>query len=203
MKMNKGRLIVFSAPSGCGKGTMLAEILKNERFRCSVSATTRSPREGELDGINYHFLTREDFERHIAAGEFLEYAEYCKNFYGTLVSEVDSYLEKGINVILEIEVQGAMKIKQKRPDAIFVFIAPPSIGELTRRLRKRGTESDEVIAERVSQAAGEIAMAEKYDYVIVNDALEDAVSDFFAVIRAEELKAVCSGEIINEVLKNA
>ena len=203
MKMNKGRLIVFSAPSGCGKGTMLAEILKNERFRCSVSATTRSPRKGELDGINYHFLTREDFERHIAAGEFLEYAEYCKNFYGTLVSEVDSYLEKGINVILEIEVQGAMKIKQKRPDAIFVFIAPPSIGELTRRLRKRGTESDEVIAERVSQAAGEIAMAEKYDYVIVNDALEDAVSDFFAVIRAEELKAVYSGEIINEVLKNA
>ena len=181
----------------------IAEILKNERFRCSVSATTRSPREGEIDGINYHFLTREDFERRIAAGEFLEYAEYCKNFYGTLVSEVDSCLEKGINVILEIEVQGAMKIKQKCPDAIFVFIAPPSIGELTRRLRKRGTESDEVIAERVSQAAGEIAMAKKYDYVIVNDALEDAVSDFFAVIRAEELKAVCSDEIINEVLKNA
>ena len=194
MTMNKGRLIVFSAPSGCGKGTMLAEILKNEKFRCSVSATTRSPREGEIDGVNYHFLTREDFESRINAEQFLEHAEYCGNYYGTLMSEVDSYLDKGINVILEIE---------KRPEALFVFIAPPSVAELTRRLKKRGTETDEVIAERVSQAAGEIAAAEKYDYIIVNDALEDAVSDFFAVIRAEELKSENMGEILNEVLKNA
>ncbi len=201
--MNKGRLIVFSAPSGCGKGTMLAEILKNEKFRCSVSATTRSRREGEIDGVNYHFLTREDFESRINAEQFLEHAEYCGNYYGTLMSEVDSYLDKGINVILEIEVQGAMKIREKRPEALFVFIAPPSVAELTRRLKKRGTETDEVIAERVSQAAGEIAAAEKYDYIIVNDALEDAVSDFFAVIRAEELKSENMGEILNEVLKNA
>ena len=201
--MNKGRLIVFSAPSGCGKGTMLAEILKNEKFLCSVSATTRSPREGEIDGVNYHFLTREDFESRINAEQFLEHAEYCGNYYGTLMSEVDSYLDKGINVILEIEVQGAMKIREKRPEALFVFIAPPSVAELTRRLKKRGTETDEVIAERVSQAAGEIAAAEKYDYIIVNDALEDAVSDFFAVIRAEELKSENMGEILNEVLKNA
>jgi len=203
MTMNKGRLIVFSAPSGCGKGTMLTEILKNEKFRCSVSATTRSPREGEIDGVNYHFLTREDFESRINAEQFLEHAEYCGNYYGTLMSEVDSYLDKGINVILEIEVQGAMKIREKRPEALFVFIAPPSVAELTRRLKKRGTETDEVIAERVSQAAGEIAAAEKYDYIIVNDALEDAVSDFFAVIRAEELKSENMGEILNEVLKNA
>lgn len=203
MTMNKGRLIVFSAPSGCGKGTMLAEILKNEKFRCSVSATTRSPREGEIDGVNYHFLTREDFESRINAEQFLEHAEYCGNYYGTLMSEVDSYLDKEINVILEIEVQGAMKIREKRPEALFVFIAPPSVAELTRRLKKRGTETDEVIAERVSQAAGEIAAAEKYDYIIVNDALEDAVSDFFAVIRAEELKSENMGEILNEVLKNA
>ena len=203
MTMNKGRLIVFSAPSGCGKGTMLAEILKNEKFRCSVSATTRSPREGEIDGVNYHFLTREDFESRINAEQFLEHAEYCGNYYGTLMSEVDSYLDKGINVILEIEVQGAMKIRETRPEALFVFIAPPSVAELTRRLKQRGTETDEVIAERVSQAAGEIAAAEKYDYRIVNDALEDAVSDFFAVIRAEELKSENMGEILNEVLKNA
>lgn len=203
MTMNKGRLIVFSAPSGCGKGTMLTEILKNEKFRCSVSATTRSPREGEIDGVNYHFLTREDFESRINAEQFLEHAEYCGNYYGTLMSEVDSYLDKGINVILEIEVQGAMKIREKRPEALFVFIAPPSVAELTRRLKKRGTETDEVIAERVSQAAGEIAAAEKYDYIIVNDALEDAVSDFFAVFRAEELKSENMGEILNEVLKNA
>lgn len=188
MTMNKGRLIVFSAPSGCGKGTMLAEILKNDKFRCSVSATTRAPREGEVDGVNYHFITREDFEKQIAEDKFLEHAEYCENHYGTLVSEVDPYLEKGVNVILEIEVQGAMKIREKRPDALFIFIAPPSIDELTRRLKKRGTETDDVIAKRVSKAAGEIAMAEKYDYTIVNDALEDALSDFFAVIRAEELK---------------
>ncbi len=199
--MSKGRLIVFSAPSGCGKGTMLEQILKNDGFRCSVSATTRSPRPGDVDGVNYHFISREDFEDRIGKDMFLEYAEYCGNYYGTLLSEVDPYLEKGIDVILEIEVQGAMKIRQKRPDAVFIFIAPPSVSELRRRLNKRGTETQEVIEERISQAAGEIALAEKYDYVIVNDALEDAVDDFFAVMRAEKLKAANSGDIINEVLK--
>ena len=201
--MNKGRLIVFSAPSGCGKGTMLEEILKDERFAVSVSATTRAPREGEKDGVNYHFLTREDFEERIAEGKFIEHAEYCQNLYGTLVSEVDGRLERGLNVILEIEPQGAMKIREKRPDAVFIFVVPPSIGELRRRLKKRGTETDEVIEERVSKAAWEISQAEKYDYVIVNDALEDAVSDFFAVIRGEQLKVDYSGDIIEEVLKNA
>ncbi|WP_294754778.1 guanylate kinase [uncultured Ruminococcus sp.] len=201
--MNKGRLIVFSAPSGCGKGTMLEEILKDERFAVSVSATTRAPREGEKDGVNYHFLTREDFEQRIADGKFIEHAEYCQNLYGTLVSEVDGRLERGLNVILEIEPQGAMKIREKRPDAVFIFVVPPSIGELRRRLKKRGTETDEVIEERVSKAAWEISQAEKYDYVIVNDALEDAVSDFFAVIRGEQLKVDFSGDIIEEVLKNA
>lgn len=203
MTMNKGRLIVFSAPSGCGKGTMLEEILKDERFAVSVSATTRAPREGEKDGINYHFLTREDFEQRIADGKFIEYAEYCQNLYGTLSSEVDGRLEQGLNVILEIEPQGAMKIREKRPDALFIFIVPPSVGELRRRLKKRGTESDEVIEERVSKAAWEISQAEKYDYIIVNDALEDAISDFFAVIRGEQLKTQFSGNIIEEVLKNA
>ena len=201
--MNKGRLIVFSAPSGCGKGTMLEEILKDQRFALSVSATTRAPREGEKDGVNYHFLTREDFEQRIADGKFIEHAEYCQNLYGTLVSEVDGRLEQGLNVILEIEPQGAMKIREKRPDAVFIFVVPPSIGELRRRLKKRGTETDEVIEERVSKAAWEISQAEKYNYVIVNDALEDAVSDFFAVIRGEQLKVDFSGDIIEEVLKNA
>ncbi len=203
MTMNKGRLIVFSAPSGCGKGTMLEEILKDERFAVSVSATTRAPREGEKDGVNYHFLTREDFEQRIADGKFIEHAEYCQNLYGTLSSEVDGRLEKGLNVILEIEPQGAMKIREKRPDALFIFIVPPSIGELRRRLKKRGTETDEVIEERISKAAWEISQAEKYDYIIVNDALEDAISDFFAVIRGEQLKIEFSGDIIEEVLKNA
>lgn len=200
---NKGRLIVFSAPSGCGKGTMLAEILKDESFRCSVSATTRKPREGEVDGVNYHFISNEEFEKRAANGEFLEHAGYCDHYYGTLRSEVDPYLEKGINVILEIEVQGAMNIRKARPDALLVFIAPPSVQELSRRLHKRGTETEEVIAKRVAAAHEELIYAPKYDYIIVNDALEDAVSDFFAVIRAEQLKTEFQSEFIDEVLKNA
>ena len=203
MKMNKGRLIVFSAPSGCGKGTMLAEILKDERFCVSVSATTREPREGEVDGVNYHFMSKGDFLQKVADSEFLEYAEYCHNYYGTLISEVEGRLGEGINVILEIEVQGAMKIREKRPDALLVFVAPPSVGELRRRLKKRGTETDEVIEERVAQASKELSYAKDYDYVIVNDALEDAVSDFFTIIRAEKLRSEFSENTINEVLKNA
>ena len=200
MKMTKGRLIVFSAPSGCGKGTMLEEILKNDSFRTAVSATTRNPRQGEVNGVSYHFLSREDFNKKVEADEFLEHAVYCENNYGTLKSEVDPYLEKGIDVILEIEVQGAMKIRTIRPDALFVFIVPPSIKELRRRLNKRGTESEEVIEKRVAQAAGEIALAGNYDYIIVNDALEDAVNDFFAVIRAEKLKSEYSGALIDKIL---
>jgi guanylate kinase len=201
--MSKGRLIVFSAPSGCGKGTMLAEILKDEHFYCSVSATTRAPREGETDGVSYHFLTKEKFEEQIASGGLLEYAQYCGNYYGTLKSEVDKNIAAGKDVILEIEVQGAIKIRELRPDALFIFVAPPSLGELDRRLRKRGTETDEVIAKRVGEAAKELSYAEKYDYIIVNDALEDAVDDFKAVIRAEKLKSEYAREILDEVRKNA
>ncbi len=203
MRMSKGRLIVFSAPSGCGKGTMLAEILKDENYCVSVSATTRSPREGEVDGVNYYFMSKGDFLQKVADSEFLEYAEYCDNYYGTLMSEVDGKLNEGKNVILEIEVQGAQKIREKRPDALMIFILPPSVSELRRRLKKRGTETDEVIEQRVSQAAREIKVASKYDYAIVNDALEDAISDFFAVMRAEKLKTQFSENTINEVLKNA
>ena len=148
MRMSKGRLIVFSAPSGCGKGTMLAEILKDENYCVSVSATTRSPREGEVDGVNYYFMSKGDFLQRVADSEFLEYAEYCDNYYGTLMSEVDGKLNEGKNVILEIEVQGAQKIREKRPDALMIFILPPSVSELRRRLKKRGTETDEVIEQR-------------------------------------------------------
>ncbi|MBR6069454.1 MAG: guanylate kinase [Ruminococcus sp.] len=200
---NKGRLIVFSAPSGCGKGTMLAEILKDESFRVSVSATTRKPREGEVEGVNYYYITNEEFEARVANDEFLEHAGYCDHYYGTLKSEVDPYLEKGINVILEIEVQGAMNIRKARPDALLVFIAPPSVQELSRRLHKRGTETEEVIEQRVAAAYEELTYAPKYDYIIVNDALEDAVSDFFAVVRAEQLNSKFQSEFIEEVLKNA
>ena len=175
---------------------MLAEILKDKNYRCSISATTREPRKDEKNGINYYFLTRKEFETKISENAFLEYAEYCQNYYGTILSEVDDYLEKGTDVILEIEVQGALKVMQKRPDAVSVFIAPPSVNELRRRLKKRGTETESLIEERVSQAEREISQAKNYDYIIVNDVLEDAVSDFFTVMRAERLKAEFSDDII-------
>lgn len=194
--MNKGRLIIFSAPSGCGKGTMLAEIVKKGNYHCSVSATTRQPREREKHGVNYYFISNEEFEQKIKDGAFLEYAGYCDHYYGTLLSEVDDYLEKGVDVILEIEVQGAIKVMQKRPEAVSVFVMPPSIKELRRRLKKRGTESDEVIEKRVAEATYEMAQAKKYNYIIVNDVLEDAVSDFCAIMRAEKLKSEFVGDII-------
>lgn len=201
--MNKGRLIVFSAPSGCGKGTVLKEILKDNQFYCAVSATTRAPREGEADGIHYHFISKEQFEEKIKSGGLLEYAEYCENYYGTLVDEVDSKIAEGKDVILEIEVQGAMNVKKIRPDALLIFMVPTSLAELERRLRKRGTESDEVIAKRVAAAAEEISYAPKYNYIIVNDALEEAVSDFKTVIKAERFKTEYAGELLDEVIKNA
>ncbi|MGN0612771.1 MAG: guanylate kinase [Porcipelethomonas sp.] len=200
---NRGRMIVVSAPSGCGKGTILAEILKDDSFYYSVSATTRKPREGEIDGVNYHFISNEEFEKLIAEGGMLEYAKYCDNYYGTPRKILEEKMDEGIDVILEIEVQGAMKVREKCPDAVFIFIVPPSVAELERRLRKRGTETDDVIAKRVAQAAGEIGLAENYDYIVVNAALEDAVEDFKTVVKAEKMKSAYSKNLIDEVLKNA
>lgn len=200
---NKGRMIVVSAPSGCGKGTILAEILKSDEFYYSVSATTRSPRKGEIDGVNYHFISKQEFERLIAEGGMLEYAKYCDNYYGTPKKILEDKMNEGINVILEIEVQGAMKVKKICPDALFIFIVPPSIAELERRLKKRGTESEEIVAKRVSEAAGEIKKAVDYDYIVVNAALKDAVEDFKTIIKSETMKVEYSKNLINEVLENA
>ena len=201
--MNKGLLIVVSAPSGCGKGTILSEVLKDDKFYYSVSATTRSPRLGEVNGVTYHFITKQDFEERIKKNAMLEYAEYCGNYYGTPKKEIDEMREQGKNVILEIEVQGAMKVREICPDAVFIFVLPPSVAELERRLKKRATETDDVIAQRVSQARSEIELARKYDYVVVNAALEDAINDFKAVIKAEELKVSNAQDLIDEVINNA
>ncbi len=203
MCAKKGMLIVVSAPSGCGKGTLLAQVLKDDNFYCSVSATTRSPREGEKDGVNYWFISPEEFRRRIDEGDMLEYAEYCGNYYGTMRSQVYKKLNEGRDVILEIEVQGAMNIRRSCPEAVLVFLLPPSLATLRHRLEKRGTEDEETISRRVGEAAREISQAEKYDYIIVNDAIEDAVSDFLTVVRAEKLKTVNNNEKINEVLENA
>lgn len=199
---NKGLLLVVSAPSGCGKGTILGEILKDDSFYYSISATTRAPREGEQDGVNYHFITKEEFEQRIAQGGMLEYAQYCGNYYGTPKKEVEQMRDAGRDVILEIEVEGAMKVRALCPDAVFLFIAPPSVEELRRRLNKRGTEAAEVIEERVSQASRELSYANRYDYIIVNGELEKAIRDFRTVVRAEKLRTK-NGNKIDEVLNHA
>ncbi|CDD53814.1 MULTISPECIES: guanylate kinase [Ruminococcus] len=199
---NKGLLLVVSAPSGCGKGTILGEILKDDSFYYSISATTRAPREGEQDGVNYHFITKEEFEQRIAQGGMLEYAQYCGNYYGTPKKEVEQMRDAGRDVILEIEVEGAMKVRALCPDAVFLFIAPPSVEELRRRLNKRGTEAAEVIEERVSQASRELSYANRYDYIIVNGELEKAIQDFRTVVRAEKLRTK-NGNKIDEVLNHA
>lgn len=198
--MSEGLLIVVSAPSGCGKGTILAEVLKNDNFFYSVSATTRSPREGEVNGVNYHFLTREKFEELIGSDGVLEYAEYCGNYYGTPRQAVEDKLREGRDVILEIEVQGAMKIREKCPDAMFIFILPPSLDTLRQRLEKRGTETEEVIAKRVGEASGEISKAYDYDYVIVNDDLQEAVDDFLTAVKAEKMTVKRSKAMIDSIL---
>lgn len=187
--MEKGLLFVVSAPAGCGKDTILGELFKKtDKAGYAVSATTRAPREGEIDGVHYHFLTREDFSEKIKRGEVLEYTEYCGNFYGTLKKSVDDLILSGKDAVLKIEVEGAMNIKKMFPVACLVFILPPSLEILEKRLRGRGTETEEKIRERTLQAKNELAFAKNYDYLVVNDDLSEAVEDVLSVFRAEKLR---------------
>ncbi len=185
----RGRLIVVSGPSGSGKGTILAEVLKNPDYVYSVSATTRNPREGEVHGKHYFFVDKSEFEQGIEKGGFIEYAEYNGNYYGTPFEFVNKNLSEGRNVILEIEVQGAMQIKKRFADALFIFVTPESRKELSDRLHSRGTEEEEVISRRLAIADREIPASFLYDYIIINERgkLQCAVEDFFSAVRAASL----------------
>lgn len=170
MNKKRGTLLVVSGPAGSGKGTVLGILLQNaEKYVYSVSATTRSPRPGEVDGKHYFFLTKEKFLSLVASDSFLEHAEYVGNYYGTLRSFVEEKLEEGKNVILEIEVQGALQIREKMPEAMLIFLCPPDYATLESRLRGRGTETDEVIKKRLATALEEIQIAAGYDYLVVNE----------------------------------
>ena len=186
----RGLLIVFSGPSGVGKGTVRQEIFStpDHKFEYSVSMTTRAQRPGEVDGKDYFFRSREEFEELIRNGQMLEYAEYVGNYYGTPLTYVNETLDKGIDVFLEIEVQGALQVKKKVPDAVFIFLTPPDLNELQERLVGRGTYSEEVIAQRIERAREEIALMSEYDYAIVNDEVPLAAERVKRVIEAEHFR---------------
>ena len=189
MLNRKGLLFVVSGPSGAGKGTICKALLnKNDQIKLSVSATTRKPRNGEVHGVNYFFIEKEEFTKMIENGEFLEYAQIYDNFYGTPKAAIIECLEKGQDVILEIEMQGARQIKEVYPEGVFIFVLPPSLEELKSRIVGRGTETQEEIEKRFSCAFEEINQIVNYDYFIVNEDIEKSVSDVEAIICAEKNK---------------
>ena len=190
MRKQRGLLIVLSGPSGVGKGTVRKELFSqpDTNYEYSISMTTRSPREGEVDEVDYFFKTRNEFEELIEQGQLLEYAEFVGNYYGTPLEYVNKMRDAGRDVFLEIEVQGAAQVREKVPDGLFIFLAPPSLSELEERLVGRGTESDEVIASRLGAARQELEMMNLYDYVVENDEVENACDRINAIIIAEHCK---------------
>ena len=189
MKNNRGLLVVLSGPSGSGKGTVLKQAMRfNPNIEISVSVTTRAPRDGEIDGVNYFFSTPESFQNLLAADGLLEWAEFCGNFYGTPRDKIEQRLNEGKDVVLEIEVQGAMKVRAAFPDAVLIFNLPPSLIELKERLTGRKTEPPEVVEKRLNTAVWELSQAKNYDYVIVNDNVEDAANAFLSILSSEKCK---------------
>ena len=197
----RGLLIVLSGPSGVGKGTVRAAIFSKEeqKFVYSISATTRLPRTGETDGVDYFFKTREEFEQMIQNKQLLEYAEYVGNYYGTPLEYVENTLEQGKDVFLEIDVQGAIQVRELMPDGVFIFLTPPDLNELESRIVNRGTDSDEVIAKRMKTAREELELMKYYDYSVVNDTVDNAVQKIEAIIQTEHLRIVRNLDIIEEL----
>ena len=198
--MSKGVLTVVSGFSGAGKGTVMKRLLeKYDDCALSISVTTRKPREGEVDGRDYFFRTKEEVEAMIEADELLEYAQYVENYYGTPRSYVEEMLSKGKNVILEIEIQGAMKVKEKIPEALLVFVTPPTVAELEKRLKGRGTETDQVIADRLARAGEEAKGMDQYDYILVNDDVEECVDHLHDIIVSEHSRASRNIDFIEDI----
>lgn len=202
--MNKGVLVVVSGFSGAGKGTVMKALLeKYDNYALSISATTRNPRPGEKDGEAYFFRTREEFEQMIEEDALLEYAKYVENYYGTPRVYVEQQLENGKDVILEIEIQGAMKVKEKIPQAVLVFVTPPSMDELKNRLIGRGTETMDVIESRLKRASEEAEGIEDYDYLLINDNLDVCVEDLHHLIQSEHYRADRNKAFIADIQKDA
>lgn len=197
-----GNLIVVSGPSGTGKGTICSALMEQcVTLAYSVSATTRPPRTGEVNGVNYWFTSKADFQAMIEGGKLLEWAEVYGNYYGTPLERVREMLRAGKDVLLEIDTQGAMLVKKKMPEGVFIFIMPPSMAALKERIHKRGTDSEESIARRLGAAAEEIRRAKEYGYIVVNEILEDAVADVAAIVRAERCSAARRQETVRQVLE--
>ena len=197
----KGILIVVSGFSGSGKGTLMKELLTRypDTYALSISATTRSPREGEVDGREYFFVSKDEFEKMIAKGELIEYARYVENYYGTPRDYVEKKLEEGRDVILEIEIQGALNVKKMFPDTLLLFVTPPSAEELKKRLVGRGTETMDVIESRMNRACEEAEGMENYDYLIINDSLDKCVEEMHDIIRGEHRRSSRNREFMREI----
>ncbi|MCX7780352.1 MAG: guanylate kinase [Negativicutes bacterium] len=196
----QGVLIVLSGPSGTGKGTICKQLLRSyPNLHYSVSATTRAPREGEIDGVNYWFVSKDDFMMMVESDELLEWAEVYGNFYGTPRRYVQQQLDSGKDVVLEIDIQGAMQIKSKFPQGVFIYIIPPSLDELANRIYRRGTDSPDSIRQRLSCASSELAYACQYHYVVVNDSVEAAVKKIEAILTAEKCKVDRNSDLIDTV----
>ncbi len=199
--MEKGKLIVISGPSGVGKGTVIKELMKKHpRIKYSISATTRQIRPDEIDGVNYYFKTRDEFEAMLANDEFLEHASYATNYYGTPEAPVNEWMEDGYDVIVEVEVQGAFQIKHRRPDAILIFIAAPSFAELERRLTGRGDTPEDMVAIRMETARWEYTQAVNYDYLVVNDRVDRVCDELMTILAAENCRADRRLNILKEAL---
>lgn len=200
-----GKLFILSGPSGAGKGTICKELLKEQPdLDLSVSMTTRKPRTGEKEGVSYYFTTKEDFLHKIEAGGFLEYAEVYGNYYGTPKQPVLDKLEEGIDVILEIDMQGALKVKENYPNGVFIFILPPSMSELRKRLTGRGTETQEAIEMRLGETLKELSYIDKYDYCVVNEQLDEAVTRVKSIVIAESSKVTFTAkELISKYKEEA